>query len=318
MILWREIQRTNFTKLSPLIEFLELSKPLQEELLARPQFPLNLPKRLAEKIEKNTLEDPILKQFVPLKEETKTSENFSLHPVKDPSFQKSPKLLQKYQGRALFMPTSACAMHCRYCFRQNFPYETTPDFEKELSFLKKDPSIEEIILSGGDPLSLPDKTLDFLLSAFNTIPHIRRVRFHTRFPIGIPERIDASFLKTLQSFQKQTLFIIHCNHPKELDTHVFTALRSLQSLGIPVLNQAVLLKGVNDAASTLIELCQTLANHGILPYYLHLLDRVQGAMHFEAPFTKKLFTSLQEALPGYAVPRFVQEEPGKPSKTFLY
>lgn len=318
--LWRLIQRENFTRIQPLADFLELSADLRAKLLGAPPFPLNLPRRLAEKMAKNTLDDPILRQFVPLQDETLSSPGFIPDPLQDQSFCKTNKLLKKYNGRALLLATSACAMHCRFCFRQNFPYETAEQgFEKEIALLEKDATISEIILSGGDPLSLSNEALAKLFQSFEKIPHLRRIRFHTRFPIGIPERIDAPFLAILSSSSKQIFFVIHCNHPKELDADVASALKKIQHLGIPTLNQFVLLKGVNDDEKTLLTLSEALVDNGVLPYYLHQLDLVQGAAHFAVPDARAiaLVTFLQENLSGYGVPRLVREEPNHPSKTSI-
>lgn len=318
--LWRKVQRQNFSRIEPLADFLELSPENRQKLLAKPRFPLNLPLRLAEKIKKNTLDDPILRQFVPLQEELASTPGFVADPVQDQQFRKAKKLLHKYKRRALLISTSACAMHCRYCFRQNFPYETEDKgFDEELSLIRQDSTLSEIILSGGDPLSLSDSTLSSLLHSLEEIPHLTRIRFHTRFPLGIPERIDSSFLNLLGSVSKQLFFVIHCNHPAELDAEVIAALKKIQRLGIPVLNQSVLARGVNDDEKTLLALSETLIDHGILPYYLHQLDPVAGAGHFALPEGRgpELIRFIQENLSGFGVPRLVREEPGKPSKTFL-
>ena len=318
--LWRQIQKENFTSLSELAEFLELSEENKAKLHERPRFALNLPRRLASKMAKNDLTDPLFRQFVPLLEETHISPDFIADPVCDASFRKEKKLLHKYHGRALWLVTSACAMHCRYCFRQNFPYESSAtDYSAELTYLKEHTEIKEIILSGGDPLSLSDAALGQLLHSFDSIPHLQRIRFHTRFPIGIPERIDNSFLELLSGIKKQVYIIIHCNHPKELDSDVVAALRKLSELGIPVLNQSVLLKGVNDEEETFLTLCESLVDAGVIPYYLHQLDLVAGATHFSVPEERghELIAHVQKHLSGYGVPRFVQEIPGVPSKTFL-
>ncbi len=315
---WRQIQRKNFYYWEELADFLELSPDLRKEVLPHPRFVLNLPRRLAEKIKKNTTDDPLFLQFVPLKKELDSSPGFVSEPVQDSSFQKTKKLLQKYQGRALILTTSACAMHCRFCFRQNFPYETqTADFAQELQYLQQHTDLNEVILSGGDPLSLTDGQLAQLFAGIETIPHIKKIRFHTRFPIGIPERIDNSFLQILESSSKQIIFIIHCNHPQEIDIDVAASLKRLQKLGIPVLNQAVLLKGVNDNEKTLLDLSETLVQNGIIPYYLHQLDLVEGAAHFAVSDERaqELIQFLQENTSGFAVPRLVREVPGQPSKS---
>ncbi len=314
---WRQIQRQNFTSWGALALFLELDPLLG---LPNPPFPLNLPRRLAEKIEKNQPNDPILLQFVPQQEEQAVTAGFVSDPVQDLRFRKEPKLLQKYQGRALLVTTSACAMHCRYCFRKNFSYETSrKDFSQEIASIAQDSSLKEVILSGGDPLSLADETLQDLLQKISSLSHIERIRFHTRFPIGIPERIDASFLQMLEKTTKQVFFVIHANHPKELDQDVLLALKQIQRLGIPVLNQSVLLRGVNDNIETLQTLCETLINHGILPYYLHQLDKVEGAAHFSVEKTKgkELIQELTKRLSGYGIPKYVAEIAGETSKTPL-
>jgi EF-P beta-lysylation protein EpmB len=322
MVIWREIQKKNFRDWRKLSEFLQLNPQQIAELLPSTQFPLNLPLRLAEKIAKNTLEDPILKQFVPLKKELQEAPGFQLDPVQDASFRKSSKLLHKYQGRALLVCTSACAMNCRFCFRQNFTYATSPEqvsFTEELSLIRKDSSLTEIILSGGDPLSLSHSTLAHLIHELDAVAHLKKLRFHTRFPIGIPERIDIPFLDLLASTRLQIIFVIHCNHPKELDDDVLAVLKKIQKLGIPVLNQCVLLSGVNDRVQILHDLYEKLTNHGILPYYLHGLDKVKGASHFEVDEEtgKALIRVLSSQLPGYAVPKYVKEIPGNTSKTPL-
>jgi len=310
---WREIQKTNFTRLSDLAEFLEVELDLSF------RFPLNLPRRLAAKMPKQTLDDPLTRQFVPIPDEKKKPLGFSKDPVQDTSFCKSDKLLQKYQGRALLLTTSACAMHCRYCFRQNYPYAPKTSFENELELIGQDPTLHEVILSGGDPLSHSDRDLGSLLKQLDAIQHIKLIRFHTRFPIGIPERIDESFLALLSNLRSQVIFVIHANHVRELDTDVLFSLKSIQSLGIPVLTQTVLLKGVNDHIDALKELFLKCILHGMIPYYLHQLDRVEGAAHFEVDpeVGKALIQALRCELPGYAVPRFVQENPRALGKTLL-
>lgn len=297
---------------------MQLSAEQRVKISKNPKFILNLPFRLACKIEKSTLDDPILKQFLPIDEENQQTEGYVIDPVGDQGCRRGSKLLHKYEGRVLLVTTSACAMHCRYCFRQNFDYDVVDKtFSKELEIIGSDRSIKEVILSGGDPLSLSDRVLGELLNRLNGFDHVKRIRFHTRFPIGVPERINDSFLQMIASLSKQVWFVIHCNHPNELDNDVFSYLRKLQLLGIPVLNQAVLLKGVNDHHGTLKLLCETLIDQGIFPYYLHQLDRVLGASRFEVPKDEgiALIDELIKCLPGYGIPKYVQEIAGEPSKT---
>lgn len=316
---WRTIQRKNFRKLSDLLSFLELSD-LSHLFTGSSSFPLNVPFRLAQKMQKKELHDPILRQFVPLEAEKIQTEGYKEHPMEEQRFRLCSRLLQKYQRRALLLTTSACAMHCRYCFRKNYPYETAPQFTKELQILKKDPSLLEVILSGGDPLSLSNNSLFSLLQELNKLPQLRLIRFHTRFVMGIPERIDASLLALLRSISKQLVFVIHANHPKEFDTDIFSSLKLLSQLGIPILCQSVLLKGVNDSLQVLQDLCELLLQQGILPYYLHQLDPIQGGAHFyvDPEVGRSLILQLKQSLPGYGVFRYVQEIPGEGSKTSLF
>lgn len=316
---WRQIQRENFTDWKKLLSNLELSQEATAPIvLQRSKFPLNVPKRIVQKMIKGNWDDPLLCQFLPTLEELKTSPLFVLDPVADGNSRKKPKLLHKYNGRALLVCTSACAMHCRYCFRQHFDYETQDKlFQEELEEIAKEPSLSEILLSGGDPLSLSDAHIEHLLKELSAIPHVKRIRFHTRFPMGIPERIDESLLKIFAECSKQIIFVIHCNHPNEFDDEIFRRLKTIQQLGIPIFTQSVLLRKVNDNVETLKQLFELLISHGIIPYYLHQLDRVQGAAHFEVSEEegKQIMDQLGTLLPGYAIPRYVREIPGQPRKT---
>lgn len=317
---WKLVLRRNFIDWTKLADFLNLSDSQKQHILDKSHFPLNLPFRLAQKIAKGTLDDPILLQFLPLKKENENLPGFLSDPVNDVLFKQESRLLRKYQGRVLLLTTGACAMNCRFCFRQNYDYDISEKtFGAEIELIKQDPSIREVILSGGDPLSLSNTALKPLLLSLALIPHITRIRFHTRFPIGIPERIDADFLSLLESIPCQFWFIIHSNHPQEFDEEIFASLRRLQKIGVTILNQAVLLKGVNDRLDILLQHCQLLVDHGIVPYYLHQLDRVKGASHFEVPEEqgKALIKQVSEHLSGYAVPKYVREVPGELSKTPL-
>ncbi len=318
---WRSILRNNIRSYGSLTTFLEWNEEELKNFLPNPKFTINIPLRLAHKIQKNNPHDPILRQFIPLKEEKETKEGFCDEPVQDFLFSQGGTLLQKYTGRALLVSTGVCAMHCRYCFRQNFDYQSkSAHFEKELDILRKNSSISEVILSGGDPLSLSTHKLRDLLEELIEIKHLEIIRVHTRFPIGIPERITKDLLNALENVlnqKKQIIFVIHVNHVRELDDEVFTSLQFLQRIGIPILNQSVLLKGINDTVEALYQLNYALITHGILPYYLHQLDRVQGTAHFEVDpsYGLHLIEELRKTLPGYAVPQYVQEIPGKRSKT---
>lgn len=316
---WRQIQRENFTRMNELADFLELDECARAQLLQPASFVLNLPRRLASKIRKNDLSDPIARQFIPTCQELEKGFLFEKDPVQDTEFRLTDRLLQKYPGRALLVTTGACAMHCRYCFRQNYEYPTGGAFDKELSILKERQDIEEVILSGGDPLSLSDEKLFGLLDKLSKISHIKRFRLHTRFPIGIPERLDESFLLQFSKLNTPVWVVLHTNHANELDEEVLSALKCWQRAGAILLNQSVLLKGVNDSLEVLKELCQTLINNGILPYYLHQLDKVEGASHHEVDPQKglEIVDQLRKELSGYGVPLYVQEIPHESSKTPL-
>lgn len=314
---WKEIQKLNFTNVEKLCLFLELDQEKREKVLKLPRFALNLPLRLAEKIQKNSIVDPIFLQFVPLLSETETKEGFVKDPVQDATFRKARKLLQKYPSRALLTLTSACAMNCRFCFRKEFDYErTNKDFVEEIKQISENESLREIILSGGDPLSLSNAVLRDLIESLSAIPHLTRLRFHTRFPLGIPERLDDEFIAILEKSRLQTWFVIHTNHASELDETVLTALKKLK---MPLLSQTVLLRGVNDSGQALQTLFERLVDHGIMPYYLHQLDKVQGSHPFEVSDEegRKLIEELTACMSGYSIPKFVREVPGKSSKTTI-
>lgn len=314
---WKHIQKSNFTSIERLADFLELSERNRNLLITRKDFPLNVPIRLARKMQKDTLEDPLFKQYVSTSREWVIEKGYVPDPVEDKQFCKTPKLLQKYRGRALLICTQACAMHCRFCFRQNFPYAPLQSrFDREIAYIASDPTIKEVILSGGDPLSLPDSYLVDLCDRVAAISHVEILRFHTRFILGIPERITEALLEALPK-NIQIYFAIHVNHPLELDADVVAACRLLQRYGIQLLSQTVLLQGVNDSVLLLRELFFALARTGIIPYYLHQLDPIAGAGHFFVERERGIFLmkELQKCLPGYAVPKYVEEIPGQFHKT---
>ena len=312
------LEKKPFTKLTHLLDFLEFSSENRELIWDRPRFPLLVPQRMAMKMEKNNPKCPIFLQFVPLIKEKETIEGFSCEPVQDPIFRLAPKILQKYEGRSLLLTTKACAMHCRYCFRQNFSYETeTIGFSKELDLIRNNPRLHEVILSGGDPLSLKNTSLIPLLKELDEMRHIQYIRFHTRTLISNPERLDDELYNCLSLLQKKVVFVVHVNHPRELDEDLKICFTQLKKIGVELLSQTVLLKGVNDTVAILEKLCFSLFNHGVLPYYLHQLDKVKGAAHFEVPVELglDLIEELRGRLPGYLVPRYVQEIPQRRSKT---
>jgi EF-P beta-lysylation protein EpmB len=231
--------------------------------------------------------------------------------------------LQKYHGRALLVATGVCAVHCRYCFRRHYPYETGPkslsDWRPALEAIRADHTIHEVILSGGDPLTLSDRRLAVLAGEIAGIGHVARLRVHTRLPVMIPERVTGRLLEWMTRTRLAPVMVIHANHVNEIDSEVTTAVARLVDAGVPVLNQAVLLAGVNDTAAAQLALWERLIDIRVMPYYLHRLDRVAGAAHFDVPVEtgREIVKALVDRLPGYAVPRFVEEVPGAASKMSL-
>jgi EF-P beta-lysylation protein EpmB len=265
----------------------------------------------------------LLRQVLPLADESVDVPGFTADPVGDRSARLGPGLLQKYEGRVLLITTGACAVHCRYCFRRHYPYADGPHspsaWEPALAQIAEDDSIHEVILSGGDPLTLVDEQLAQLVARIAQIPHVERLRIHTRLPVIIPERVTRSMLAWLRGTRLAPIVIVHANHAAELDDAVAESLAKLVDAGVVVLNQAVLLRGVNDTADAQYELCQRLVNLRVMPYYLHQLDRVAGAAHFEVPEPAghAIIAELCRRLPGYAVPRYVREVEGAASKISL-
>jgi EF-P beta-lysylation protein EpmB len=282
-------------------------------------FPLFAPASFIARMRPGDPRDPLLLQVLPLDAELQSPAGFTADPVGDGPARRAPGLIHKYHGRALMITTGACAVHCRYCFRRHYPYSETSAADSRphaLAELAADPSISEVLLSGGDPLTLRDEQLADLAQRLAAIPHLRRLRIHTRLPIVIPQR---SLTGWLRGTRLTPVLVVHANHPQEIDDRVQRHLEELVDAGIPVLNQAVLLRGVNDDLETLVQLSQRLLDCRVLPYYLHQLDRVVGAAHFETPVQKglDLMAQLRQRLPGYAIPRYVQEIPGDPGKRVL-
>lgn len=309
-----------------LLDRLELpTRLLPAAQRAAAQFPLRVPESYLQRIARANPSDPLLRQILPIAAEfSEAQPGFSNDPVGDLTANPVPGLIHKYHGRALLITTGACAIHCRYCFRRHFPYtedSSTPTRLRTIvDYLQADPSVEELILSGGDPLSLGNSRLQSLSKQLEAIPHLKRFRLHTRLPVVLPERVDNGLLNWLDALPWQTVMVIHCNHPHEIDAEVRQVLRQLADAGLTLLNQAVLLRGVNDSLETLTALSETLFAAGVMPYYLHQLDRVSGARHFEIPdqVAIDLITRLAHQLPGYLVPRLVRETAGEPAKSPLY
>ena len=287
------------------------------------RFALRVPRGFMARMRRGDPHDPLLRQVLPLAEECLAAPGFSSDPVGDLAAIAVPGVLHKYQGRVLLTATAACAVHCRYCFRRHFPYAEssagTDHWQTALDYLAQDHSLKEVILSGGDPLTLSDRRLAEFIRAAAGITHLERLRIHTRLPVVLPERITPEFVRMLTSSRLSAVIVIHANHANEVDDVVTGALAQLRGAGVTLLNQSVLLRGVNDSADTLAALSEVLFAAGVLPYYLHMLDRVQGAAHFEVPddAAGDLVRQLTARLPGYLVPRLVREVTGAPGKQLV-
>jgi len=268
-------------------------------------------------MERSNPTDPLLRQVLPLAEELQNPPGFCADPLSERAALRTPGLLQKYRGRALLLVSGACAIHCRYCFRRHFPYAESSDRAGgAIAQLARDPSVSEVILSGGDPLMLDDPALSDLVEGLAEIPHLRRLRLHTRLPIVLPSRVTGRLCRTLSASRLQPILVVHTNHARELGATSRGALRRLHDAGVTLLNQSVLLRGVNDDAQQLAELSEALFECRVLPYYLHLLDRVSGTAHFDLDETTaaRILDRLRRQLPGYLVPRVVREVAGEPYK----
>ena len=314
---WQHCLQQSIRDPRQLVKQLELSPDCVDAVLLKPQFPLLVPPAYLAKMKKGDPNDPLLRQVLALKQELVQSKGFGTDPVGDNAAQKSRGVLHKYQGRVLLLATEACAIHCRYCFRQHFEYEGKGLNNPEIfDYIQADSSIHEVILSGGDPLVLSDRRLSAFLQKLEKIDHVQRVRVHSRIPIVLPQRITTELCSILSSSRFQIVFVIHANHPNEIDTQVGMTLQQLVKQGMTVLNQTVLLKHVNDDVDTLIQLNEKLFQYQTLPYYLHVLDKVQGASHFDVSEDEALtlLDMLRRRLPGYLVPKLVKEIAGQPYK----
>jgi len=307
---WQEELRQAIRNPIQLLKLLELSdSELAKSIVVKKHFALQVPKTYVARMRKGKPDDPLLRQVLPMVDENLKLSRFKIDPVGDVAAEKVPGLLHKYQGRVLLLITGACAIHCRYCFRQHYNYAIPKSLSQALDAICADSSISEVILSGGEPLLLTDNYLEQLARKIANISHIRRLRLHTRLPIVLPTRVNNTLLTWLTGTRLQPIVVIHTNHANEIDETVIHALQKLTSAGIMVLNQSVLLRGVNDNAATLSALSETLFSHQVLPYYLHFLDQVQGAAHFEVSVDKatQIIEQLRINLPGYLVPKLVRE-----------
>lgn len=287
---------------------------------ARRQFPLRVPRGFVARMRRGDRHDPLLAQVLATAAEAEPVPGYGRDPLAEAGTAPVPGVLHKYRGRALLVATGACAVHCRYCFRRHFPYGDEgldrAGWDAAVDYIAGDPEIREVILSGGDPLSLADHHLADLASRLEAVPHVVRLRLHTRLPVVLPERVDGALLAWLTGGRLRPVVVVHANHANEIDRSVAAAFGRLREAGVPLLNQSVLLAGVNADADALADLSEALFDAGALPYYLHLLDPVAGAAHFAVgeERARHLVRELADRLPGYLVPKLVREVPGAASK----
>jgi len=315
---WQKSLKSSCRDVKSLLKMLNLSaEDLPWPVLLEHEFPLRAPQSYIENIKPGCATDPLLLQILPFDQEELEVHGFAADPLQEKNASVVPGLLHKYQGRVLIITTAACGIHCRYCFRKEFPYGdhrfSHSHWQQVMDYIRADSSIEEVIFSGGDPLVLSDSELKKRLDDIASIDHVTTIRFHSRLAAILPQRLTKNFIEMLRVSRLSSVLVLHCNHAQELNIEALAlGLASLRSAGVLLLNQTVLLRQVNDATDVLSDLSKTLFKLGVLPYYLHLLDKVSGTAHFEVPESKalNLYEDLLSALPGYMVPKLVREVPG--------
>lgn len=321
---WQSLLSRSITDPEQLLRRLELDPALLAGARAgAADFPLRVPEPFVERMQKGDPNDPLLRQVLPLGEELLEHPDYVLDPLGEQHTNTRAGIIHKYHGRLLLIVSGGCAVNCRYCFRRHFPYGdnnlSTEQWQQALDYIRGDQSISEVIYSGGDPLAASDKRLAWLTREIAAIPHVRRLRVHTRLPVVIPQRVTSELIDALCGTRLPVVMVLHSNHANEFDAALGNAVLRLRQAGITLLNQTVLLRGVNDSLETLISLSETLGDHGILPYYLHVLDHVKGAQHFHVDdgAAMGLAAEMLARLPGFLVPRLVREVAGETSKTPL-
>lgn len=318
---WQRTLANAITDPADLVARLQLDRTLLAGAEAGHRlFPIRVPEPYWRRMKSGDAQDPLLLQVLPQIAEGQPTPGFIADPLGEAAASAGTGVIQKYRSRALLMLTGACAINCRYCFRRHFPYADNrlqpAHWQAALDVLRQSPEINEVILSGGDPLAMNDRLLGRLVQELETIPHLRRLRLHTRLPVVIPGRVDSALLGWLGGTRLQTVTVLHINHPREIDADVTAAMQALKGSGTTLLNQSVLLRGINDRADILVDLSEALFEAGILPYYLHAFDPVDGAAHFAVSDDRgrELIRELLAELPGFLVPRLVREVPGATSK----
>ena len=315
---WQQAMKLAIRSGRQLCEALNL-KPIELAVQAETDFPVFVPLEFLARIEKGNPDDPLLRQVLATTQEL--DPGGMPDPVGDLEAVRVSGLLQKYRGRVLLVATGACAIHCRYCFRRNFPYQDSQSgrqaWHEWLKEIRSDTSIREVILSGGDPLTVTDEILGWFAGELDAIPHVKRLRVHSRLPVVIPQRVCDALLDWVSRACTAVYFVLHVNHAREIDSSVTQAIEQLRQSGATLLNQAVLLRDINDSIEAQLDLCNQLIDHQVLPYYLHQLDLARGALHFEVDDQRagEILEGLRRSLPGYGVPRLVREQPGMPCKT---
>lgn len=321
---WQSLLSHSITDPEQLLRRLELDPALLDGARAAARdFPLRVPEPFVERMHKGDPNDPLLRQVLPLGEELLEHPDYVLDPLGEQHTNTRAGIIHKYHGRLLLIVSGGCAVNCRYCFRRHFPYGdnnlSTEQWQQALDYIRGDQSISEVIYSGGDPLAASDKRLAWLTREIAAIPHVRRLRVHTRLPVVIPQRVTSDLIDALCGTRLPVVMVLHSNHANEFDAALGNAVLRLRQAGITLLNQTVLLRGVNDNLKALASLSETLGDHGILPYYLHVLDHVKGAQHFHVDdgAAMGLAAEMLARLPGFLVPRLVREVAGETSKTPL-
>lgn len=318
---WQKELASGFTDPFSLLSYLDLDpSDFGSHAEARRLFPMRVPRFFASLMEKGNWQDPLLLQVLPSNQEFLTAQGFSQDPLEEHDTA-NPGLLHKYHSRVLLIVKGGCAVNCRYCFRRHFPYAdnalSNDELESNIAYIAANQAIDEVILSGGDPLMAKDSKLAALAEKLAAIPHIKRLRIHTRLPVVMPARLDDAFFQWFAELPVQRVLVLHINHANEVSDELADKLTPLRQAGVTVLNQAVLLKGVNDSATAQAHLNETLFAAGIMPYYLHLLDKVQGAAHFDIDIeqAREIMAEVIKRLPGFMVPKLVTEIGGQPGKT---
>jgi EF-P beta-lysylation protein EpmB len=319
---WQQELTEGFSNVQDLRHYLNLPSN-ENDILYSSKFPIRVPREFVDRIEKGNLNDPLLKQILPVNDENIESPGFNNDPVGDINAMTESGVIHKYHGRVLFITTGGCAINCRYCFRRNFPYSdfqlSTQKLTQAIQYIKNNTDISEVILSGGDPLLLSDKKLFDLINELSKINHLKRIRIHSRIPVVLPSRITNEFCNALSAIKKNMIMVIHSNHENELNENVRLACQKIKQSNVTLLNQSVLLKNINDTSDQLSALSEKLFSFNVLPYYLHLLDKASGTHHFEVDqkTAVSLMDQIKKQLPGYLVPKLVREQEGAKNKIII-